>query len=36
LRDKTIIDGGSVYWKRDIKDPDITAIINAMEELNEN
>jgi len=36
LRDKTIIDGGSVYWKRDIKDPDVTAIINAMEELNEN
>lgn len=36
LRDKTIIDGGSVYWKRDIKEPDITAIVNAVEKLNEN
>lgn len=36
LRDKTIIDGGSVYWKRDIKEPNITAIVNAVEELNEN
>jgi hypothetical protein len=36
LRDKTIIDGGSVYWKRDIKEPDITAIVNAVERLNEN
>ena len=36
LRDKTIQDGGSVYWKRDIKEPDVTAIINAVEELNEN
>jgi len=36
LRDKTIVDGGSVYWKRDIKEPDITAIVNAVEELNEN
>jgi len=34
LRDKSIIDGGSVYWKRDIKDPDITAIKNAVEKLN--
>ena len=33
LRDKTIIDGGSVYWKRDIKEPDITAIVNAVERL---
>ena len=33
LRDKTIIDGGSVYWKRDIKDPDVTPILNALEEL---
>jgi len=33
LRDKTIIDGGSVYWKRDIKDPDITPILNALEEF---
>jgi len=36
LRDKTIVDGGSVYWKRDIKEPNITAIINAAETLNEN
>lgn len=34
LRDKNIIDGGSVYWNRDIKDPDITAITNAVEKLN--
>ena len=33
LRDKTIIDGGSVYWKRDIKEPDITAIVHAVEKL---
>jgi hypothetical protein len=33
LRDKTIVDGGSVYWKRDIKQPDITAIVNAVERL---
>lgn len=33
LRDKTIVDGGSVYWKRDIKEPDITAIVNAVERL---
>ena len=33
LRDKTIIDGGSVYWKRDIKEPDITAIVDAVEEF---
>lgn len=36
LRDKTIVDGGSVYWKRPIKDPDATAILLALEELNEN
>ena len=30
LRDKTIVDGGSVYWKRDIKEPDVTAITNAV------
>ena len=35
LRDKSIVDGGSVYWKRDIKEPDITAIVNAVKELNE-
>ena len=33
LRDKTIVDGGSVYWKRELKEPDITAIVNAVEEL---
>lgn len=33
LRDKNIVDGGSVYWKRDIKEPDITAITNAVERL---
>jgi len=33
LRDKTIIDGGSVYWKRDIKEPDVTPILEALEEL---
>ena len=31
LRDKTIVDGGSVYWKRDIKEPDVTAILKAIE-----
>jgi len=36
LRDKSIIDGGSVYWKRDIKSPDVTAILNAVEKLNGN
>ena len=33
LRDKTIVDGGSVYWKRDIKEPDVTPIIEALEEF---
>jgi hypothetical protein len=33
LRDKTIVDGGSVYWKRDIKEPDVTAIVSAVERL---
>jgi hypothetical protein len=33
LRDPTIVDGGSVYWKRDIKQPDVTAIVNAIEKL---
>ena len=36
LRDKTIVDGGSVYWRRDCKNPDITPIIKVVEELNEN
>jgi hypothetical protein len=33
LRDPTIIDGGGVYWKRDIKQPDVTPILNAIENL---
>ena len=33
LRDKTIVDGGSVYWRRDIKEPDVTPILNALEEF---
>ena len=33
LRDPAIIDGGSVYWKRDIKQPDVTPILNSIEKL---
>ena len=33
LRDKTIVDGGSVYWRRDIKEPDVMPILNALEEF---
>lgn len=33
LRDRTIKDGGSIYWKRDIKEPDVTAIVSAVERL---
>jgi len=33
LRDKTIQDGGSVYWQRDIKKPDVTAILLAYDRL---
>ena len=33
LRDKNITDGGSVYWKRDIKEPDINPILKAMDNL---
>ena len=33
LRDKTIVDGGSVYWKRNIKDPNVKPILNALEEF---
>jgi hypothetical protein len=33
LRDKNIIDGGYVYFRREIEDPDITAIVNALEKL---
>ena len=32
-RDKTIQDGGSVYWKRDINKPNIQPIVTAMEKL---
>lgn len=35
LRDKTIVDGGSVYWKRDIKELDVTPILKAIEEFYE-
>jgi len=35
-RDKTLQDGGSVYWRRDIKEPNIQPIVNAMEAFNEN
>jgi hypothetical protein len=35
LRDRSIVDGGSIYWKRDIKKPEITEILNSMEKLNE-
>ena len=33
LRDKTIVDGGSVYWKRDIKEPDVTPIVGALNDF---
>lgn len=33
LRDSTIIDGGSVYWKRDIKQPDVTPILNSIKKF---
>lgn len=33
LRDKTIQDGGSVYWKRDIKEPNVAPILDALEEV---
>ena len=33
LRDKIIQDGGSVYWRRDIKEPNIQPIVTAMEKL---
>lgn len=33
LRDKTIVDGGSVYWKRNIKEPDMSAILKAYDLL---
>lgn len=33
LRDKALRDGGSVYWNRPIRKPDIQPIINAVEKL---
>jgi hypothetical protein len=33
LRNKSIIDGGSVYWKRDIKQPNVTPILNSIEKF---
>ena len=32
-RDETIVDGGSVYWHRDITKPNIEPILNAIREL---
>jgi len=32
-RDTNIIDGGSVYWKRDIKPPNVIPILNTIETL---
>jgi hypothetical protein len=32
-RDKSIVDGGSIYWKRKIKTPDTTPILNAYERI---
>ena len=29
-RDKSLIDGGSVYWTREIKEPDIDSIIELL------
>jgi len=31
-RDESIIDGGSVYWKRDIKEPDVSPILKIIKE----
>ena len=33
LRDKSIVDGGSVYWKRNYTIPDVTPILNAYDKL---
>tara|TARA_B100001121_G_scaffold232344_1_gene205595 strand:+ start:126 stop:986 length:861 start_codon:yes stop_codon:yes gene_type:complete len=35
LRDKSIHDGGSVYWNRDIKKPNIEPIVEAVKELHD-
>ena len=32
-RDKDIVDGGSVYWDRDIKEPDISPFMQAIKNL---
>lgn len=32
-RDQLIVDGGSIYWQRDLKQPDVTPIINAIEKI---
>jgi hypothetical protein len=29
LRDRSLVDGGSVYWQRDIRPPDVLPILNA-------
>ena len=29
-RDKSIVDGGSVYWKRQVVEPDINPIVEAL------
>lgn len=33
LRNANIVDGGSVYWKRNIKQPDVTEILIALEKF---
>lgn len=33
LRDKSIVDGGSVYWSRPLKKPNIKPILNAIKEF---
>lgn len=33
LRDKSIVDGGSVYWKRDNKQPDVDSILRSIEKF---
>ena len=33
FRDKNIIDGGSIYWKRKIKSPDILPILDGYKNL---
>jgi hypothetical protein len=32
-RDPSMVDGGSVYYKRDLKEPDLTAVFNAIDIL---